>query len=113
MGTAHPSWTCLRVVLIGVSAFSLLTGCATKIAEYRNAAGDVQRCQRNDEALAMSFLFGFGSRAAEREGERYATCKSVLEHQGYVRTPAGQENEETKQMIRDIDEARAASIRKP
>ena len=105
--------TCRRAA-VGLAVVALLgSGCATKIAEYRNTAGDVRRCQHNDEALAMTFILGVTMGAAQREGERYATCKAVLEHQGYVRTPAGQENEETKQMIRDMDAARGASIRKP
>ena len=105
--------TCRRAA-VGLAVVALLgSGCATKIAEYRNTAGDVRRCQHNDEAFALAFIFSAAFAAANREGERYATCKTVLEFQGYVRTPAGQENEETKQMIRDMDAAREASIRKP
>ena len=46
------------------------------------------------------------------EGDRYASCKTDLERRGYLRRPEGQESEETKQVIRDIDAARAASIKK-
>jgi hypothetical protein len=46
------------------------------------------------------------------EGDRYASCKTDVERRGYLRRPAGQESEETKQVIRDIDAARAASIKK-
>ncbi len=46
------------------------------------------------------------------EGDRYASSKTDYERRGFVRTPEGQESEETKQMIRDIDAARAASIPK-
>jgi hypothetical protein len=46
------------------------------------------------------------------EGDRYASCKTDFERSGYLRKPEGQESEETKQVIRDIDTARAASIKK-
>jgi hypothetical protein len=46
------------------------------------------------------------------EGDRYASCKTDFECRGYLRRPDGQESEETKQVIRDIDAARAASIKK-
>jgi hypothetical protein len=46
------------------------------------------------------------------EGDRYASCKTDFECRGYLRRPEGQESEETKQVIRDIDAARAASIKK-
>ena len=45
-------------------------------------------------------------------GDRYASCKTDFERSGYLRKPEGQESEETKQVIRDIDTARAASIKK-
>ncbi|MGH9892401.1 MAG: hypothetical protein ACREA0_10535 [bacterium] len=47
----------------------------------------------------------------ETELARYRACQAAAEQAGYVRTPAGQETEETKQLIRDIDNARADSIR--
>jgi hypothetical protein len=53
-----------------------------------------------------------GALAMMGEGDRYASCKTDLERKGYLRTPEGQESEATKQVIRDIDAARAASIRK-
>lgn len=84
-----------------------LSGCATKVAEFKNpATGDVGRCIPNKEAAMMG---GIGLMS---EGDRYASCKTDFERRGYVRTPEGQESEETKQVIRDIDAARAASIRK-
>lgn len=46
------------------------------------------------------------------EGDRHASCKTDFERRGYLRRPEGQESEETKQVIRDIDAARAASIKK-
>jgi hypothetical protein len=46
------------------------------------------------------------------EGDRYASCKTDFERRGHLRRPEGQESEETKQVIRDIDAARAASIKK-
>jgi hypothetical protein len=91
----------LLVVVIAVS------GCATKVAEFRNpTTGAIGRCIPNKEAAMM------GGIALMSEGDRYASCKTDFERRGYVRTPAGQESEETKQVIRDIDAARAASIRK-
>ena len=46
------------------------------------------------------------------EGDRYASCKTDFERRGYLRRPEGQESEETKQVIRAIGAARAASIKK-
>jgi hypothetical protein len=46
------------------------------------------------------------------EGDRYASSKTDFERRGYVRRPEGQESEETKQVIKDIDAGRAASIKK-
>jgi hypothetical protein len=46
------------------------------------------------------------------EGDRYASCQTDFERRGYLRRPEGQESQETKQVIRDIDAARAASIKK-
>jgi hypothetical protein len=46
------------------------------------------------------------------EGDRYASCKTDFVRRGYLRRPEGQESEETKQAIRDIDAVRAASIKK-
>ena len=84
-----------------------LTGCATKVAEFKNpATGDIGRCIPNKEAAMMG---GIGLMS---EGDRYASCKTDFERRGYVRTPEGQESEDTKRVIRDIDAARAASIRK-
>jgi len=82
-------------------------GCATKVAGFRNpTTGAIGRCIPNREAAMMGALAMMG------EGDRYASCKTGFERSGYVRTPEGQESEETKQVIRDIDAARAASIRK-
>ncbi|HEY7651338.1 MAG TPA: hypothetical protein VIG07_00845 [Methylomirabilota bacterium] len=87
---------------------TLLTGCATKVAEFRHpTTGQIGRCMPPDPAA-----FIVGASAISSEGDRYAACKTDFERQGYVRTPAGQEAEETKKMIRDIDEARANSIRR-
>jgi len=85
-----------------------LTGCATKVAEFKNpATGAIGRCIPNREAAMMGGIGLMG------EGDRYASCKTDFERRGYLRTPEGQESEEeTKQVIRDIDAARAASIRK-
>lgn len=92
--------------LLLILAFTL-TGCATKVAEFKNpSTGAIGRCIPNREAAMMGGLAMMG------EGDRYASCKTDFERRGYVRTPAGQESEETKQVIRDIDAARAASIRK-
>jgi len=61
----------------------------------------------------MMFAFGMmGGLAMMGEGDRYASCKTDFERKGYLRTPEGQESEATKQVIQDIDAARAASIRK-
>ena len=46
------------------------------------------------------------------EGDRYASCKTDFERRGYLRRPEGQESEETKQVIRNIDAARAPYIKK-
>jgi hypothetical protein len=46
------------------------------------------------------------------EGDRYASCKTDFGHRGYLRRPEGQESQETKPVLRDIDAARAASIKK-
>jgi hypothetical protein len=43
----------------------------------------------------------------------WAIVLAAAEEAGFVRTPDGHETEERKQMIRDADAARAASIRKP
>jgi hypothetical protein len=78
-----------------------------KVAEFRNpTTGDIGRCIPNKEAAMMGALAMMG------EGDRYASCKIDFERRGYVRTPEGQESEATKQVIRDIDAARAASIKK-
>ncbi len=53
-----------------------------------------------------------GALAMMGEGDRYASCKTGFERRGYLRTPEGQESGATKQVIRDIDAARAASIKK-
>jgi hypothetical protein len=96
-------WTIFALVALLPS----LTGCATKIAEFRHpTTGQIGRCQPNPEAVMG------GALAMVKDGNSYAECKTAYERQGYVRTPAGQETDETKQMIRDIDEARANSIRK-
>ena len=94
-------------------AVIVLTGCATKVAEFRNpTTGDIGQCIPNREA-AMMVAFGLmGGLAMMGEGDRYASCKTDFERKGYLRTPGGQESEATKQVIRDIDDARAASIRK-
>ena len=94
-------------------AVIVLTACATKVAEFRNpTTGDIGRCIPNREA-AMMFAFGMmGGLAMMGEGDRYASCKTDFERKGYLRTPEGQESEATKQVIQDIDAARAASIRK-
>ena len=90
-----------------VLGVATLAGCTTKIAEFRQPqTGAIGRCMPNQEAM-MGGALGMMS-----EGDRYAACKTEFERQGYVRTPSGQETEETKQMIRDIEAARAASIRK-
>jgi hypothetical protein len=95
-----------------VLVLALLAGCATtQIAEFQNPEGQVRRCQPNVEALVMGSLFS--TEAVANEMARYRTCKDDAERAGFVRIPAGQETEETKQMIRDADAARAASIRKP
>lgn len=87
------------------------TGCATThIAEYRNPDGNVRLCQPNVETLTMGALFS--TEAVTNELNRLRQCREDAEASGFVRTPAGQETEETKQKIRDIDAARAASIRK-
>ena len=92
-------------------ALALLAGCATtQIAEFRNPDGQVRRCQPNVEALVMGSLVS--TAALENEMARYRACKDDAERAAFARTPAGQETEETKQMIRDADAARAASIRK-
>jgi hypothetical protein len=86
----------------------VLTGCSTKIAEFRHpTTGQIGRCMPPNPEAAMG-----GALAMTGEGNRYAECKTAFERQGYVRTPEGQETEETKEIIRDIDEARANSIRK-
>lgn len=93
--------------LLVVLAVFILAGCATKVAEFKDpATGSIGRCIPNKEAAMMGALAMMG------EGDRYASCKTDFERRGYVRTPEGQESEETKQVIRDIDAARAASIRK-
>ena len=46
------------------------------------------------------------------EGDRYVPCKTDFERRGYLRRPAGQESEETEQVIRVIGAARTASIKK-
>ena len=90
---------------------ALTTGCATtRIAEYRNPDGNVRLCQPNVEALTMGALLS--TAVVEMEVNRLRQCREDAEALGFVRTPAGQETEETKQKIRDIDAARAASIRK-
>ena len=84
-----------------------LAGCATKVAEFKNpTSGEIGHCIPNREAAMM------GALALMSEGDRYASCKTDFERRGFVRTPEGQESEETKQVIRAIDDARAASIRK-
>jgi hypothetical protein len=89
-------------------ALTLLTGCATKIAEFRHpTTGQIGRCMPPNPEAVMG-----GAAAMTGEGNRYAECKTAFERQGYIRTPEGQETEETKKMVRDIDEARANSIRK-
>ncbi len=88
-----------------------LTGCATtRIYEYRNPTGEVRLCQPNVETLTMGFLLS--TEAMANEIRRLEQCKADAEAMGFVRTPAGQETDGTKQIIRDIDAARAASIRK-
>jgi hypothetical protein len=97
-------------------ALLVLTGCATtQIAEFRNPEGQVQRCQPDVEKLVMGALFTgtfYSEGPAVSEAVRYRKCKEDAVKAGYVRTPAGQENEETKRMIAEADEARAKSIRK-
>jgi hypothetical protein len=88
-----------------------LAGCATtRIDEYRNSEGQVRLCQPNVETLTMGFLVS--NEAVANELKRLRECKEDAEVLGFVRTPLGQETEETKQKIREIDAARAASIRK-
>ena len=95
---------CTGLLLV---ALIVLTGCATKVAEFRNpTTGDIGRCIPNREAAMMGALAMMG------EGDRYASCKTDFERRGYVCSPEGQESEATKQVIRDIDAARAASIKK-
>lgn len=97
----------MRYAWLGLAGIVVLAGCATKVAEFKNpTTGDISRCIPNREAAMMGGLGLMG------EGDRYASCKTDFERRGYARTPAGQESEETKQLIRDIDAARAASIRK-
>ena len=99
-------WTLLTSVFL-----PLMTSCATtRIYEYRNPEGDVRLCQPNVETLTMGFLLS--TEAMANEVRRLEQCKADAEALGFVRTPAGQETDETKQKIRDIDAARAASIRK-
>ncbi len=106
-----------RTHLTLVVALALLAGCATtQIAEFRNPEGQVRRCQPDVEKLVMGAVFTgtfYSAGPAVSEAVRYRECKEDAVKAGYVRTPAGQEMEETKQMIRDADAARAASIRKP
>jgi hypothetical protein len=88
-----------------------LSGCATtRIAEYRNPEGQVRLCQPNVEALTMGWVIS--TEAVGNELQRLRQCKEDAERMGFVRTPAGQETEETKRMIREADEARAESVRK-
>ena len=92
-------------------ALLLLAGCATtKIVEYRNSEGVVRLCQPNIETLTMGWVIS--TEAVGNELKRYRECKEDAEGMGYVRTPAGQETAETKRLIQEADEARAASIRK-
>jgi hypothetical protein len=92
------------LLLVALIAFA---GCATKVAEFRNpTTGDIGRCIPNREAAMMGALAMMG------DGDRYASCKPGFERSGYVCTPEGQESEGTRQVIRDIDAARAASIKK-
>jgi len=97
------AWWCLFVLCT--------IGCATThIAEFRNPDGNVRLCQPNVETLTMGALFS--TDAVAKEINRLRQCREEAEALGFVRTPAGQETEETKQKIRDIDAARAASIKK-
>ena len=93
---------------IALLALAIATaGCATKVAEFRNpTTGEIGQCIPNREAAMMGALAMMG------EGDRYASCKTDFERRGFVRTPAGQESEQTKKIIQDIDAARAASIKK-
>ena len=102
---------------IVIAAGLAMSACATtKIVEYRNSAGEIRRCQPNVEAMIVHTLIAksvVSDGPNDNEFARYRQCKADAEQAGFVRTPAGQETEETKQMIRDADAARAASIRKP
>ena len=98
------SWRLVVPLLCAVSAM----GCATKVAEFRDPkTGMVGRCFPNPEAV-MGGALGMMS-----EGNRYADCKTDFERRGFVRTPEGRESDETKEIVRKMDDARAASIRKP
>lgn len=104
-------------IILALALALLVAGCATtQIAEFRNPAGEVRRCQPDVEKLVMGAVFTgtfYSAGPAVSEAVRYRECKEDAIKAGYLRTPAGQENEETKRMIREADEARAASIRKP
>src|SRR5467141_296866 len=83
----------MRKAIIVVGALIVMTGCATKVAEFRNpTTGDIGRCIPNREAAMMGALAMMG------EGDRYASCKTDFERRGYLRSPEGQESEETKQV---------------
>jgi hypothetical protein len=104
----------MRLIPLVLAVAIVLAGCATtQIAEFRNPEGQVRLCQPNVEKMVMGPVLAFGvGLPVESEFERYRRCKTDAEQAGYVRTPAGQENEETKRMILEADEARAKSIRK-
>src|SRR5262245_9878226 len=91
----------------------VLNGCATtQIAGVRNPDGDVRRCQPDVEKMVMGAVFTgmfYQAGPAVDEAARYRQCKQDAIKAGYVQTPPGQENEDTKRMIREADEARAAS----